>query len=66
MRFTQILFARIKRDVFEDVGELTKKYSNLPESYIRRSMRQVFILDTKKEIIISTDFLIIFFFFQID
>lgn len=48
MRFTQLLFWRAKDvikpnivDVTKEVGELTKKYSNLPESYIKRAMRQV-------------------------
>lgn len=33
MKFTQILFTK--------VGDLTKKFSNLPESYIKKSMEQV-------------------------
>lgn len=48
MRFTRVLFWKAKDvvkeaipDVTKDVGELTKRYSNLPESYIKRSMRQV-------------------------
>lgn len=34
MKLTQFLFAR--------VGDLTKKFSNLPESYIKRAMEQVY------------------------
>lgn len=34
MRLTQILLSR--------VGDLTKKYSNLPDSYIKRAMEQVY------------------------
>lgn len=48
MRFTRALFWRAKDlvkdpipDVTKDVGEMTKKFSNLPETYIKRSMRQV-------------------------
>ncbi|XP_069678412.1 large ribosomal subunit protein uL24m [Periplaneta americana] len=33
---------RLTRSLFSKVGELTKKYSNLPESYIKRSMEQVY------------------------
>lgn len=48
MRFTRVLFW-IKKDIVPDpikdvtkvVGEMTKRYSNLPETYIKRSMRQV-------------------------
>ncbi|KAK7580041.1 hypothetical protein V9T40_000670 [Parthenolecanium corni] len=36
MRLTQVL-----KD-FKKVGELTKKYSNLPDSYIKRSMEQIY------------------------
>lgn len=36
MRITQFLFEKIGK-----VSEMTEKYSNLPKSYIRRSMRQV-------------------------
>lgn len=48
MRLTRALFWRAKDvvkdpipDVTKDVGEMTKRFSNLPESYIKRSMRQV-------------------------
>lgn len=48
MRFTRVLFWKAKDvvkeaipDVTKDVAEMTKRYSNLPESYIKRSMRQV-------------------------
>lgn len=37
MRFTQFLC----RKVSDQVGELTKKYANLPDSYIERAMAQV-------------------------
>uniref|UniRef100_A0A1B6C5X9 Large ribosomal subunit protein uL24m n=1 Tax=Clastoptera arizonana TaxID=38151 RepID=A0A1B6C5X9_9HEMI len=36
MRFTQALFLR-----FKDIGELTKIYANLPDSFIKRSMEMV-------------------------
>lgn len=48
MRFTRVLFWIKKdivpekiKDVTKDVAEMTKRYSNLPETYIKRSMRQV-------------------------
>lgn len=42
MRFTQILLkARWEKEIGA-VGEMTEKYSNLPKSYIKRTMRQVF------------------------
>lgn len=48
MRFTRILFWKAKDivkesipDVTKGVSEMTKRFSNLPESYIKRSMRQV-------------------------
>lgn len=45
MRLTQILLkARWDKEIGA-VGEMTEKYSNLPKSYIRRSMRQVGIID---------------------
>lgn len=36
MKILRALYVRYK-----DLGELTKKYSNLPESYIKRKMIQV-------------------------
>lgn len=32
---------RLTTALFSKVGDLTKKFSNLPESYIKRSMEQV-------------------------
>lgn len=42
---------RLTNNLFTRVAEWTKKYSNLPDSYIERTMRQVrhftyFLLDT--------------------
>lgn len=52
MRFTQILLkARWEKEVGA-VGEMTEKYSNLPRSYIKRAMRQVFHI---------VDFMLLFF-----
>uniref|UniRef100_A0A8D8QXN2 Large ribosomal subunit protein uL24m n=1 Tax=Cacopsylla melanoneura TaxID=428564 RepID=A0A8D8QXN2_9HEMI len=43
MRFTSILYRRVRKYVAADqVGELTKGYSNLPDRYINRVMRQVY------------------------
>lgn len=43
MRFTHVLYRRARRYVAaEQVGELTKAYSNLPDRYINRVMRQVY------------------------
>lgn len=52
MRFTQILLkARWEKEIGA-VGEMTEKYSNLPRSYIKRAMRQVFHI---------VDFMFLFF-----
>lgn len=37
MRLTQILCGKLS----DKVGEITKRYSNLPDSYIQKSMEQV-------------------------
>ncbi|KAI5702616.1 hypothetical protein M8J76_003686 [Diaphorina citri] len=43
MRFTSVLYRRVRKYVAADqVGELTKAYSNLPDRYINRVMRQVY------------------------
>ncbi|KAL1459637.1 hypothetical protein WDU94_011601 [Cyamophila willieti] len=43
MRFTSVLYRRVRKYVAADqVGELTKTYSNLPDRYINRVMRQVY------------------------
>jgi len=50
MRLTDYL-----RD-FKKVGELTKKYANFPDSYIKRSMEQVSSQEKKYESVLMKIF----------
>jgi len=43
---------------FKSVGELTKKYANFPDSYIKRSMEKVNAKEKKYEIPLMKKFLV--------
>lgn len=46
---------RLHATLLNKVGELTKKFSNLPESYIKRSMEQVSTLAAISSMNLSID-----------